>query len=162
MAPLDWILVAILGLSLLLGAWRGLVQEVLSLLGWIAAFIGAQWLAPQASQWLPMAQSSPTLRYAAGFVVVFIAILIAVSVLTWLLKKVVEAVGLRPIDRVLGAGFGLVRGAVLVLAITVVALMTPVHGTAAWNQSVGAQMATQALQKLKPMLPERFSQHLPG
>ena len=162
MAPLDWFLAVILGGSLLLGAWRGLVQEVLSVLGWIAAFVAAQWLAPQASQWLPMAQSSPALRYAAGFVVVFIAVIILASVLTWLVKKVVEAVGLRPIDRVLGAGFGLVRGVIIVLAITVVALMTPLKTTEAWNQSVGAQMAAQGLKKLKPMLPERFAQHLPG
>ena len=31
----------------LLGLWRGLVFEVLSLLGWVAAFLLAQWLAPR-------------------------------------------------------------------------------------------------------------------
>ena len=42
MASTDWILVAVLAASMLLGAWRGLVYEVLSVTGWIAAFLLAQ------------------------------------------------------------------------------------------------------------------------
>ena len=45
MATFDWVVVALLALSLLVGAWRGLVYEVLSVLSWIAAFVVAQWLA---------------------------------------------------------------------------------------------------------------------
>ena len=44
MAPLDWAVLIVLAASLLLGAWRGLVYEVLSVLSWIAAFVAAQWL----------------------------------------------------------------------------------------------------------------------
>ena len=46
MTPVDWILLAVLLASLLLGAWRGLVYELMSMLGWIAAFVLAQWWAP--------------------------------------------------------------------------------------------------------------------
>lgn len=162
MAPLDWILAAILLVSLVLGVMRGLVHEVLSVLAWIAAFVLAQWFAPQVSKWLPMTQSSPALRYAAGFVVVFIGVLFAAALLKWLLKKMMEVVGLRPIDRVLGAGFGLLRGVIIVLALTVVALMTPLKDTSAWVESQGALWAVQGLKKLKPILPERFAQYLPG
>ena len=41
LAALDWIILAILLLSMALGAWRGLVYEVLSVLGWFAAFVAA-------------------------------------------------------------------------------------------------------------------------
>lgn len=162
MAPLDWIILAVLVLSLGLGAWRGLVYEVLSLAGWVAAFVVAQWLAPRAAAWLPMGQASEVLRYAAGFALVFIATVFAAGLLSWLVKKAVEAVGLRPVDRILGAVFGLLRGLVIVLAATVVALMTPLQDTAAWQQSAGAATAASALRHLKPILPERFGQHLPG
>ena len=67
------------------------------------------------------------MRYAAGFVVVFIAVVFAGGLLAWLIKKLVEAVGLRPVDRALGAVFGLVRGAVLLLALAVVVNMTPLQ-----------------------------------
>ncbi len=162
MATLDWVCAAVLALSFLLGAMRGLVYEVISVAGWIAAFVVAQWLAPEAAAWLPMAQASAALRHAAGFVVVFVAAVFAAGLLAWLAKKAIEAVGLRPVDRVLGAAFGLVRGAVIVLAVAVVCAMTPLKETKAWSESVGAEVATRTLRGLKPMLPERFGQYLPG
>lgn len=162
MAPLDWIFLTVLALSLALGAWRGLVYEVLSVLGWIAAFVLAQWWAPDAAGWLPMGQAGETLRYAAGFLLVFIAVAFAGGLLAWGVKKLVAAVGLRPVDRTLGAAFGLVRGAVLLLALAVVVNMTPLHAGQWWIESKGADVSTTVLRGLKPVLPERFGQYLPG
>ena len=161
MATLDWLFVTVLVGSLLLGAWRGLVYEVLSVFGWIAAFVLAQWLAPDAAAWLPMGRSGDALRYAAGFVLVFVVVAFAAGLLAWLLKKVVEAVGLRPVDRTLGAAFGLVRGVVLLLAAAVVVNMTPLHSGQWWTESRGAGVSTTVLKGLKPVLPERFGQYLP-
>ncbi|MFY8179190.1 MAG: CvpA family protein, partial [Limnohabitans sp.] len=45
-SAVDWMLLAVLGLSLLLGLWRGFVTEVLSLVGWVAAFYLSQMYAP--------------------------------------------------------------------------------------------------------------------
>ena len=42
LSAVDWILLAVLGLSFLVGIWRGIVQEVLSLVGWVAAFYVSQ------------------------------------------------------------------------------------------------------------------------
>ena len=162
MAMLDWIILAVLALSLALGAWRGLVYEVMSVLGWIAAFVLAQWLAPDAAAWVPMGQAGETLRYAAGFVLVFIAAAFLAGLLAWLVKKMVEAVGLRPVDRTLGAAFGLVRGGVLLLAAAVVVNMTPLQSGEWWTESTGAGVSTTVLRGLKPVLPERFGQYLPG
>jgi membrane protein required for colicin V production len=162
MATLDWIFLAVLALSLVLGAWRGLVYEVLSVLGWIAAFVLAQWWAPEAALWLPMGQAGETLRYAAGFLVVFVAAAFAAGLLAWGVKKLVTAVGLRPVDRTLGAAFGLVRGGVLLLALAVVVNMTPLHAGQWWTESKGADVSTTVLRGLKPVLPERFGQYLPG
>ncbi len=64
MPALDWIFVALLLASLLLGAWRGLVYEVLSVLAWIVAFVLAQWLAPGVAQRLPMSGATEMIRYA--------------------------------------------------------------------------------------------------
>jgi membrane protein required for colicin V production len=157
MAPLDWVFVAILAASFLLGAWRGLVYEVLSVASWVAAFLLAQLFAPQVAQMLPMGQAPEVAKYAAAFVLVFIGVVIAGSLLSWLTKKMIEAVGLRPVDRTLGAAFGLLRGAVLLLAIAVVVNMTPFRRGEWWTDSRGA-----AVKQLKPVLPERFGHYLPG
>ena len=162
MAALDWVFLAVLAASLLLGAWRGLVFEVLSVLSWIAAFVLAQWLAPRAAAWLPMDSAAEPVRYAAGFAIVFIAAVFAGGLLAVLTKKMIEAAGLRPADRALGAAFGLVRGVVLALAAAVVVSMTPLKGEPWWTESVGAGVSTAALKGLKPVLPERFGQYLPG
>ena len=148
--------------SLLLGVWRGLVYEVLSVISWIAAFVLAQWLAPNAAAMLPMGSAGEAMRYAAGFVVVFIGVVFAGGILAWLTKKLVEAVGLRPIDRALGGLFGLIRGAVLLLALAVVINMTPLKRARWWTEARGAEIATAALKGLKPVLPERFGHYLPG
>ena len=162
MVALDWVFLAVLAASLLLGAWRGLVYEVLSVISWVAAFILAQWFAPQAAALLPMGGSGQAVRYAAGFVAVFIAVVFAGGLLAWLIKKMVEAVGLRPIDRTLGAAFGLLRGAVVLLALAVVINMTPLQRGEWWTESKGADVATGVLKEMKPVLPERFGHYLPG
>jgi membrane protein required for colicin V production len=161
-AILDWAFVAVLLASLVLGAWRGLVYEVLSLLSWIAAFVLAQLFAPDAAALLPLGAMSEPVRYAAGFVVVLVAAAFAGGLVAWLLKKLIEAIGLRPVDRTLGAAFGLARGVVLLLAAAVVVNMTPLKGGVWWQESAGAGVLTVALKGMKPVLPEEFGQYLPG
>ena len=161
MATLDWGGAAVLLASVLLGLWRGLVYEVLSVLAWIAAFVLAQWFAPAVAAWLPMDSWTEPLRYAAGFVLVFIAAVFAGGLLAWMIKKLVEAVGLRPVDRALGGMFGLVRGTVLVLALAVVVHLTRWHTSDWWLESVTGGVATAALRGLKPVVPDRFGAYLP-
>jgi membrane protein required for colicin V production len=161
LSAVDWILLAVLGLSLLLGFWRGIVQELLSLAGWVAAFYVSQMYAPQAAAWLPMAGSSQMLRYAAGFVVVFVAVLVATVLVSFVVKKLISAVGLGPLDRLLGSLFGLMRGVVILLAVTVLVGMTPMRETEAWKQAQGARWLQQLLHVLKPVLPADFGKYLP-
>jgi membrane protein required for colicin V production len=162
LATLDWVIAAVLAASVLLGLWRGLVFEVLSVLNWLAAFVLAQWLAPRAAAMMPLGGAGESLRYAAGFVVVFIAALFLGGLVAWLTKKLVEAVGLRPVDRALGGLFGLVRGLVAVLALAVVVNLTGLRSGTWWTESVTAGVATAALRGLKPVVPERFGTYLPA
>lgn len=160
MVTTDWILLGVLALSMLVGAWRGLVYEVLSLLGWVLAFYAAQWLAPQIAVLLPLQSVSEPVRYAAAFALIFIAFVFAWGLLVFLVKKLVDSIGMRPADRTLGAAFGLVRGLVLLLAATVVINMTALKRSDWWLESTGAQGLSSILKGLKPALPERFTQYL--
>ena len=160
MTPFDWILAGVLVLSLLLGAWRGLVYEVLSVLGWAVSFYAAQWFAPEVARMLPWPTASEPVRYAAAFVLVFIAALFVAGLLAAMVKKLVDAIGLRPVDRTLGAAFGVLRGLILLLAATVVIEMTALKSSDWWLASSGAQMLTAGLAGIKPMLPEPFAKVL--
>ena len=161
MAVLDWVFGAVLLASLLLGAWRGLIFEVLSLVTWVAAFILAQWFAPDVAQMLPMSGAGEAVRYAAGFVLTFIAAVFAGGLVAVLVKKLVSVAGLAPADRMLGAVFGLVRGVVVLLALTVVVAMTPLKKSVWWTESIGAGVLGAALKGLKPVLPQEFGKYLP-
>lgn len=161
MAALDWIVLAVLCASLVLGAVRGLVFEVLSVMGWIAAFVAAQWFAADVAARLPMGESSAALRFAAGFVLVFIAAAFTAGLLAKLVKTLVQAVGLRPVDRVLGAVFGLLRGLILLLIGAVVVHMTGMHRGSWWQESRSAGVLTEVLHTARPMLPAAFEKFLP-
>ena len=160
MAAVDLAVLGVLVLSLLIGAWRGLVYEVLSVLGWALSFYLAQWFAPDVALLLPLQSASEPVRYAAAFVLVFIGAVFAAGLLAVLIKKLVDAIGLRPVDRTLGAAFGLVRGVILLLAVTVVINMTTVKSAVWWQESRGAEVLTAALKGLKPVLPEQFGKYL--
>ena len=160
MATVDWVFLTVLILSMLLGAWRGLVYEVLSVLGWAVSFYAAQYFAPVISGWLPLQSASETVRYAAAFVLVFIAAVFTAGLLASLLKKLIESIGLRPVDRTMGAAFGLVRGAILLLAVAVVVNMTAFEKSLWWQESKGAPVLNATLRGLKPVLPEQFAKYL--
>ena len=158
MTGIDWILLAILAISLLLGAWRGLVYEVLSVLAWVAAFFVAYLFAPDIAGHLPLGDIGDPIHFAAAFVLLFILVAFVGGLLAALIKKAVTAVGLRPVDRALGMVFGIARAAIILLAIAVVARLVPALGTSpAWRQSIGAPYLIAGLESVTPMLPERFA-----
>lgn len=161
MTTLDWILLAIVALSLVIGVWRGLVFEVLSVLGWVASFFAAQYLAPQVADRLPVDSFGEPVRYAAAFVLTFVVAVFAAGLLASLLRKLVSAAGLRPVDRMLGAAFGLVRGLVLLLVLTVVVEMTALKTAPWWQQALAAPWLSATLAGLKPVLPQSFARYLP-
>lgn len=158
---LDVVFVVAVVVSVLVSLWRGLIFELLSVLGWVGAFFVAQWAAPAVAQWVPIADLSATLRYAVSFAVIFIVAAFVGGFIAWWGRRLVEALGLRPVDRVLGMAFGVLRGVVILLAAATLVLMTPMATESWWTQSTGAQWLTAALKGMKPMLPPDFAQHLP-
>lgn len=160
MSWLDWALLAVLLLSAVVGLWRGLVYEVLSVGVWVAAFLLAQAFAAQAGAWLPVDGFSEPLQVAIGFAAVFLLAAFTGGLLAWLVKKLVESVGLRPVDRVLGGVFGLVRGLVILLGLALVVNMTPLQSNALWKASPVAAQLSATLHAIKPLLPEALARHL--
>ena len=163
MAVLDWIFLAVLLASMLIGAWRGLVFEVLSALGWLLAFVAAQWWAEDAAAWLPLESiEQAAVRYAAGFVLVFVIVVFACGWVAWVAKRLIQSSGLRPVDRTLGAFFGIVRAGVLLLVLTVVVQATQLRDAASWQASSVAPWLSVALQEIKPVLPQGLEKYLPS
>lgn len=161
MAAVDTVLLVVLLASVALGAWRGLLFEAISVAGWVAAFFLAQWYAEDVTHWLPLRETPEPLRYAAGFVVVFVLSAFVAGLLAWLVQQGIEKVGLRPVDRTLGAGFGLLRGALILLAVALVVNLTPMKEQEAWRESVGADGLDAGLHLVKGAVPAHMAQYFP-
>jgi len=162
---LNWVdaaLLALLLLSLLVGVARGMVFELLSLLGWVAAWFAAQWFAPAWAPHLPIGTPGSALNLGAAFALTFVAALIVWGLAARLVRLLIHATPLSLIDRALGLAFGLLRGLVLLLALAMVVKLTPLARSTAWQQSRGAAMLGAALQGLLPLLPAPVARHLPS
>lgn len=120
----DWVILTVVGVSTLLSLLRGFIKEAFSLLGWILAFLVAMVFAERFAYLLAASIDNPTGRFIVAFASLFVLTLIAVALVAKLLQSLVAAVGLSPLDRLLGMGFGFARGVFVVLAAVV--LLRPV------------------------------------
>ena len=155
-------MLAVLAFSVLVGLVRGLVFELMSLVGWVVAYIAAQMLSPLMAAYVPIGTPGSPLHQGAAFVVTFIAVLVVWAVLARLLRLVIRATPLTVIDRLLGAVFGLLRGALLLLVLATVLAFTPAVRAQAWTDSKGAVWLGEGLKWIKPLLPAEVVRHLPN
>ena len=157
---LSWVdlaLAALLLISIGIGLWRGLVFEVMSLLGWVVAYFVASPLAPVVEALLPEDKFSPAVLHVVALVVAFLFVLVVWSVAAQLVKTLIHATPLSALDRLGGAGFGALRGLCLALLLALVIGASPVAESATWQASRAAPVLSGLLRDLAPLLPEPVS-----
>ena len=157
----DGCMLAVLALSLAVGALRGLVFEVLTLVGWFVAWFAALWGGPLLAPHLPIGGSGSLLNQGAAFALAFIAALVVWGLLSRLVRSLIHATPLSAIDRLLGAVFGMLRGVILLLLLALAIGHTPAANSPAWRASVGAAWLNIALRALEPLWPAGALKLLP-
>lgn len=161
MTGFDYIFLGIVALSVLLGLWRGLVSEIFALLGWMVALVlawkGAGWVEPH---FVALVPKTPWLAWALAFLAIFIVVLIILAVLRWVLRSLLEASGLSPLDRVLGACFGLGRAIVVALLLVAAGGMSHLPKESWWSEAVFAPPLETAVIALKPMFPRELGRRI--
>lgn len=158
MTGFDFAILTILLVSLLLGLWRGLVYEVLSLAGWPIAFVLSKLFANNIMPLLPLQQEA--MRIAVAYIAVFVATLIVWGVLVWLLAKLVKAVGLGRLDSVMGGLFGVLRGGLVILALAWLAGLTHIPDQPFWRNAQTGKMVEDVALLTKTWLPDNVAQHI--
>jgi membrane protein required for colicin V production len=151
--PLDYAFVGVLALSTAWGAWRGLVREVISLAGWIAAFFVANLLAEPLAGALSGWISNPDLRLITAFIAIFVVTLTLATLAALVLSKALRKTGLRGLDRTLGGLFGLARGLFVAVAFAIAAGLTAFPQHPMWKASWSGPMLGRTVDQLKPWLP---------
>ena len=159
MTWVDYAVIGVLVLSVAWGVWRGLVHEVLSLAGWILAFLAANMLATPFAETFP-AGMRPELRIVVAWVLVFVGVLVLAALLSALVTKFVKVSVLHSLNRWLGALFGLLRGLVIIIALAMIAGLTPLPRMPDWTSSATGYSMAQTVIQLKPWLPPAFANRL--
>lgn len=160
MSWLDYAILGVLAVSVVWGILRGFVREVISLAGWVLAFLAANAVADPLGDALPTSISSPEVRVLAAFLIVFIFTLSIATMVGMLLSKLLKSAGLGGLDRTLGGLFGLARGVVILLALAITAGLTTAPRHPLWKESIGAGMLVRTVLQLKPWLPPRLADRL--
>jgi membrane protein required for colicin V production len=160
MNALDIIVLLILLVALVRGLMRGLVNTVFSLAAWILAFIVGKWGALIVAPLLPIGADSESIRYFAGFSVVFLVVLAAVLLLGHFLTSAAKAVGLGSADKVLGGALGLLKGCVIVVGFTLAAGLTSLPRTDFWRQAALSSMLERLAVRMLPLIPADVAKHV--
>jgi membrane protein required for colicin V production len=156
----DYLVIFVLVTSVIIGLARGLVKEVLSLAGWIVAFVMANAYAAWLAQLLPQAVPGEVLRLILAFIALFIGVRILMGLLALALGALLDAGGLSLIDRLLGAGFGIARGLVIVLAAVILCGMTALPQQRFWKDALLSPYAEAGARMVKGLLPAAMAQHV--
>jgi membrane protein required for colicin V production len=158
MTGFDYAVTGIMLASMSLGIWRGLVYEVLSLLGWPLAFMLSRQFAGKLESLLPVSQEAA--RVALAYALVFIAALFAWGMLVWLFCKLARAAGLGVLDSMLGSLFGLLRGALVILVLVLLAGMSNMPEQAFWREATLSRTAEDAALLTRVWLPDSIGQRI--
>jgi len=156
----DYAVLAILAASVALGAWRGLVSEVLALAAWVLAILAGRALAPDMAPVFADWLKGTAWQYAAAFAAIAVAVLVAVALLRFALSKLLRAIGLGPLDRFLGAVFGVARGVLVVWLCVLIGGLTALPQQAWWRQAWLAPPLETAVLAARPWLPPAVAKRI--
>jgi len=156
----DYVVLFVLIASVIISTLRGLVKEMLSLAGWIVAFVVANRYSAPLAAMLPEAVPGDVVRLIVAFIALFIGVRILMGLLTMAIAALVEAGGLSLADRGLGGLFGLGRGLVIVLTGVILCGMTSIPQQDFWQQALLSPLAESGVRTVKPFLPAALAQHV--
>ena len=160
MTGFDYIVIAIVMVSVVLGIWRGVVGEIIALVAWVLAFLAARMWGEEVARVFLARIADPAMRIVAAWVAVFVVVLVLMALLRLAVRGLLKALGLSLTDRLLGIVFGLARGLIIVLALVAVGGMTMVTKEKWWGDAYFSAPLETAVLAGKPWLPPEVSKRI--
>jgi membrane protein required for colicin V production len=148
----DWIIAAVVLVSVFVGLLRGVTREIVSLAGWVLGLVLAFFFAEQVGATLPV--EPPELRTVIGAVLILAGVLVLAALLGAVLRALLAAVKLSALDRLLGGLFGLARAALVLGVAVLLASGTPVPKAGWWKESLLLPWLEAGVAFATPLLPE--------
>jgi membrane protein required for colicin V production len=160
MTSFDYAVLTIVGLSVIFSVMRGMVREVLAILGWVAAFYVGRTYTNQLLPLMPADIPTEPLRVLAAFLVLFLATLLLASLLGIAISAIFKKIGLGWLNRLLGALFGVVRGLLIVCVLVFLAGLTEVPKDARWRNAMFSAPIEALVISMLPWIPENIAKHV--
>jgi len=160
MSELDIAIVAVVLLSALIGVFRGLVKEVLSLLSWAVSLFLAWRFAGIVGEETMGFIGNPTIQVLVAAGLIFVLALVATTIISYLIHKLVSAAGLTTLDRVLGLSFGVLRGGLIVAAVVLLVADTSLSKADWWQKSSLVESFSQAGLFLLDRIPPDIARYI--
>ncbi|MEQ1487264.1 MAG: CvpA family protein [Methylotenera sp.] len=160
MTGFDYIVLAIIGFSIVLSVMRGLLVEALSIFGWVAAFVVAKTYMGEVLPMMPKDIPNESLRILAAFLILFFATLLVTSLLAIALSAVFKKIGLGWLNRLLGAFFGLTRGVLIVCIVVFLAGLTNAPKDERWRNAMFSAPIEALVISMLPWVPVSIAQHI--
>jgi membrane protein required for colicin V production len=159
LTPLDFVALAVLVFTAMMGLSSGLVHALLFIGSWLGAGIAAWHLRPALQPEVEKFVSSDQVAYFATLLGIFIIVLMVLSMFAGALGKMVRASAFRIPDKILGLGFGAVCGALLLstafLLYTYIAKPTDPPPRII-SEARTYPMVKAGAELIEPLLPESF------
>lgn len=156
----DIVILAVIGVSALVSVFRGFLREVLSLLAWVLSFWVALTFAPRFAPWLSNWIELPSIRLILAFAALFVLTLLSVSLIGYIIVKLMNKTGLTGTDRMLGLVFGIARGGVIVVILVLLAGLTRVPQDPWWQQAPLLAHFQQGALWVRNYLPDSIADHI--
>lgn len=160
MTAFDYSVLAVVGLSAFLAFLRGMVREAIGLAAWIAALILAFRYAPDLARTITAVDWNPVVLEVIAFVAILLGTLTVGGLLARLLSQLVRSIGLGVADRLLGAGFGCLRGLAIVLLFMLVAGLTSLPRQEWWQNALLAAPLVSVATEFRNWLPRAWADRL--
>jgi membrane protein required for colicin V production len=156
----DMIVLAVIVLSTLFAYVRGVVRELLAIVSWIVGLVVALHYSDPAAALFSGFDISPVARHVLAFALILLVVLVAGGIIAQLLKSVVHRIGLGFVDRFLGAVFGVLRGALLVVIFALIAGLTGLPRHDWWQNSTAGPVLAESALALRPYMPPEWAARL--
>lgn len=154
MTEIDWAVIIVILLSICAGGFRGVIKEVLSVLGWIIGIIFALKYSPDLAVHIPLESLGMAIRTVLAAILICVVCVLAIGILGIVLRKLLSAAHVSAEDRVLGTVFGFARGVLIVCAAVFLAGLTSAKDTQMWKRSVTIPLAEQVIDWTLPIMPD--------
>jgi membrane protein required for colicin V production len=115
MTGFDIIVLIIVGVAAIGGFLRGIVQEVLSVAAWILALFAIHYLHTPLFEWMEPRIGTPSGAAVLAFAVLLLIPYAAMKLMAGRVGEASRHSILGPIDRLLGFGFGAIKGGIIVV-----------------------------------------------